>query len=158
MWLPKTGVMAAEISALHHRNKLHFKINKNKIWIVILFHNITVFTAFLIKLTALISIRDLFQKFLFLYRQCCSSLGFGTEPLNTYSSLHGPAFYFSLNMYSQITLYVMCVLWIGHYAAHRCYSVCITRTWLYSHDSSQALIVNPGDAIVFQRWCHCWRQ
>ncbi len=42
-----------ENSALYHRNKLHFTLYSNRkqlINIVIIFHNITVFTVFLIKL------------------------------------------------------------------------------------------------------------
>ncbi len=41
----------AENSALHHKNKLHFKINSNRkqFFIVIIFHNITDFTVFFIK-------------------------------------------------------------------------------------------------------------
>ncbi len=42
----------AENSALHHRNILHFKIYYNRKWflyILIIFHNITVFTIFLVK-------------------------------------------------------------------------------------------------------------
>ncbi len=40
----------AENSALHHRNKLHFKIeNRQLFYIVIIFPNITVFTVVVIK-------------------------------------------------------------------------------------------------------------
>ncbi len=42
----------AENTAAHHRNKLHFKIYSNKKQLfktVIIFHNITVFTVFLIR-------------------------------------------------------------------------------------------------------------
>ncbi len=39
----------AENLALHHRNKLHFKWQKQLFLIVIIFHNIIVFTLFLIK-------------------------------------------------------------------------------------------------------------
>ncbi len=42
----KTGVMADKNSALHHRNKLYFKVYKNRkpiLEIAIIFHNITVF-------------------------------------------------------------------------------------------------------------------
>ncbi len=41
----------AENSALHHRNKLYFTIysHRNSYLIVIIFHNTTVFTVFLIK-------------------------------------------------------------------------------------------------------------
>ncbi len=42
----------AENSAVHHRNKLHFKIYSNRkqlFKIVIIFHNIAVFTVFFIK-------------------------------------------------------------------------------------------------------------
>ncbi len=48
----KTGVMPAENSDLHHRNKLHLKIYSNRkqlFKIAILFHNVTVFTVFLGK-------------------------------------------------------------------------------------------------------------
>ncbi len=44
----------AENSALHHRNKLLFKIyskRKELFEIVIIFHNITVFTVFLMKIS-----------------------------------------------------------------------------------------------------------
>ncbi len=47
----KTGVVAAENSALYRRNKLHFKIYSNRkqlFKIVIIFHSITDFTVFLI--------------------------------------------------------------------------------------------------------------
>jgi len=41
----------AKNSALHHQNKLHFKLlnRKQLLSIVIIFHNIGVFTVFLIK-------------------------------------------------------------------------------------------------------------
>ncbi len=42
----KTGVKAADNSALCHRNKLHFNIYYNRklfVYIVMLFYNITVF-------------------------------------------------------------------------------------------------------------------
>ncbi len=42
----------AENSALHHKNKLHFQIYSNRkllFQMVIIFHNNTVFTVFLIK-------------------------------------------------------------------------------------------------------------
>ncbi len=46
----KTGVTAAENSALHNRNKIHFKTySKQSFYNVTLFHNITVFIVFLIK-------------------------------------------------------------------------------------------------------------
>ncbi len=48
----KNEVTDAENSALHDKNKLHFKIYKDRkqlFLIVIIFHIITVFTEFLIK-------------------------------------------------------------------------------------------------------------
>ncbi len=40
----KTGGMAAENSALHHMNKLHFKVS---LYIVIIFHNVNIYIFFL---------------------------------------------------------------------------------------------------------------
>ncbi len=58
----------AENSALHHRNKLRFKIYSNRkqfILIAIIFKNIAVFTVFLIlKNASLVNIRDGNQKHL----------------------------------------------------------------------------------------------
>ncbi len=55
----------SENSALHHRNKLYFVIYSNRkqlFFIVIIFHNINVFTVYQIN-AALVSIKD-FQKHL----------------------------------------------------------------------------------------------
>ncbi len=41
----KTGVMAAEKLALHHKNKLNFKIDTNR-KVILSFNNITDFTAY----------------------------------------------------------------------------------------------------------------
>ncbi len=38
----KDTVLAAEISALHHRNKLHFNILYIQIFFILIFYNITV--------------------------------------------------------------------------------------------------------------------
>ncbi len=60
----KTRVMNAENSALHHRNKSHFKIYLNReelVLIVIIFHNITVITVSVDQINALlVSIRYFF--------------------------------------------------------------------------------------------------
>jgi len=47
-----TGIMMLKIQLCHHRNKLYFKIYSNRMQlfeIVIIFHNIAIFTVFLIK-------------------------------------------------------------------------------------------------------------
>ncbi len=56
----------AENSALHHRNKLHFKIYQNRkliLEIAIIFYNITVFFCIFYQInTALMSRRDFIKK------------------------------------------------------------------------------------------------
>ncbi len=61
----------AENSALHHRNKLHFKIylKRNQlIWNKIIFHNITVYCIYDQINAALVSIRVFFKKISFFKR------------------------------------------------------------------------------------------
>ncbi len=46
--------MAAENSALHHRNKVHFKIYSHRKQLLRIFHNIIVFTVFFLNKYSLV--------------------------------------------------------------------------------------------------------
>ncbi len=64
----KTGVLMFKNSALHHRNNtknIYIRIENSyfKLYVVVIFHNITVFTVFVIKINAAFeSRRDFFQQ------------------------------------------------------------------------------------------------